>query len=206
LNYQHRFTQGLLANASYTWSHSIDDAAPANTYDQGSVFISDPTNRNRDRGNSSINRPNASTLSTVWEPLSKINNRAVHYLANDNQLTILANVSSGDEQNITANSVLNGDTLGTSRPLYVGRNTVRTTNVYQFDLSYTRTFFKLWERLQPKFFIEANNVFNHPNITTINTTAKVAAATGAIVTQPTFAPVSTLLEGRIVQLGARLDW
>jgi hypothetical protein len=212
VNYQHRLAHGLLVNASYTWSHSIDDAPEANTYDQGAVFISDPTSRNRDRGNSAINRPNAFTLTTVWSPVASLDNRVANYLANNNQVTILANVTSGDEQNITANSVLNGDSLAGSganaatRPLFVGRNTVRTPNVYQFDIRYTRTFFKLWERFQPKFFIEANNVFNHPNITTVNTTAAVAATTGAIITNPTFAPVSTLLEGRIVQLGVRVDW
>ena len=96
--------------------------------------------------------------------------------------------------------------LASSRPLYVGRDTVTTPDVYQFDVRYTRTFLKLWERFQPKFFIEVNNIFNHPNVTTINTTATVTAATGAIVANPTFAPVSTLLEGRIVQLGVRVDW
>jgi hypothetical protein len=206
VNYQHRLAQGLLANASYSWSHSIDDAPEANTYDQGSVFISDPTNRNRDRGNSSINRPSAFTLTTFWAPIAKFDNRVINYLANNNQLTVLANVSSGDEQTINANTVLNGDSLATSRPLYIGRNTTRTPNVYQFDVRYTRTFVKLRERIQPRFFIEANNLFNHPNVTSINTTAAVTAATGAIVTNPTFSPVSTLLEGRIVQLGVRVDW
>jgi len=212
VNYQRRIAHGLLINASYTWSHSIDDAPEANSYDQGSVFISDPTNRNRDRGNGAINRPDAFTLSTVWAPVAKFDNRVSNYLANNNQFSILANVSSGDQQNITANSVLNGDSLAGSgsgaatRPLFVGRNTARTPSVYQFDVRYTRTLFKLRERFQPKFFIEANNVFNHPNITSINTTATVAAATGAIVTNPTMAPVSTLLEGRIVQLGIRVDW
>jgi hypothetical protein len=206
VNFQHRFSRGLLVNGSYTWSHSIDDAPEANTYDQGAVFITDPTNRNRDRGNSSINRPNAFTLSTLWSPIVKLDNRATNYLLNNNEFSILANITSGDEQNIVANTVLNGDSLATSRPLYVGRNTVRTPNVYQFDIRYTRTFFKFKEKFQPKFFIEANNVFNHPNITTINTTAAVVAATGAISTNPSFAPVSTLLEGRIVQLGGRIDW
>jgi hypothetical protein len=206
VNYRHRLTQALLANASYTWSHSIDDAPEANTYDQGSSFISDPTNRNRDRGNSSINRPSAFTVSTVWAPVKRLDNRALNYLANRNQITFLANVTSGDEQNITANSNLNGDSLATSRPLFVGRDTLRTPNIYQFDVRYTRTFVKLWDRLQPRFFIEANNVFNHPNITSINTTATVNATTGAIVTNPTLAPVSTLLEGRIVQLGVKADW
>ena len=206
VNYQHRFEHGILVNASYTWSHAIDDAPEANSYDQGSVFISDPTNRRRDRGNAAINRPNSFTASTVWNPTVKLDNRIVNYLLNNNQLTFLANMSSGDQQNITANTVLNGDSLGTSRPLFVGRNTARTPNVYQFDLRYTRTFLKLWERFEPKFFIEVNNIFNHPNITTINTTATVNALTGAITSNPTFAPVSTLLEGRIVQLGVRVDW
>ncbi|HEY3738524.1 MAG TPA: TonB-dependent receptor [Bryobacteraceae bacterium] len=206
VNYQHRLKAGLLFNASYTWSHSIDDAPEANTYDQGSVFITDPTNRDRDRGNSSINRPNALTFSTVWSPAPRLDNKILNYLANNNQLAVLGNISSGDEQTINANAVLNGDTLATSRPLFVGRNTVRTPNIYQYDARYTRTFFKLFERFQPKFFIEANNVFNHPNITSINTTAVVTAATGAIVTNPTYLPTSTLLEGRIVQLGARIDW
>lgn len=207
VNYQHRFgARGLLVNASYTWSHSIDDAPEANTYDQGSTFISDPTNRNRDRGNSSINRPNAFTLSTVWAPVVKLDNRVWNYLLNRNQFTVLGNVSSGDEQTIVANTVLNGDSLATSRPLFIGRNTTRTPNVYQFDVRYTRSFFTLWEKLKPQFFIEANNVFNHPNITTVNTTATVNATTGLITTNPTFAPVSTLLEGRIVQLAVKVDW
>lgn len=213
VTYQRRFIHGLETYASYTWSHSLDDAPEANSYDQGSIVIEDPTNRNRDYANSSINRPNALSASAVWSPTYKgISNRVLRYLANDNQLTMMFVATSGDEQNITANQPLNGDPLAGSgsgsatRPLYIGRNTVRTPNIYQFDARYTRTFFKLWERLQPSFFAEANNVLNHPNITTINTTAAVSAATGAIVTPPSFAPVSTLLEGRIIQLGVRADW
>jgi hypothetical protein len=37
-------------------------------------------------------------------------------------------------------------------------------------------------------------------------TSAVPPATGAIMANPAFAPVSTLLEGRMVQLGVRLDW
>jgi hypothetical protein len=206
VNYQRRFAKGLLASASYTWSHSIDDAPEANTYDQGSVFVTDPTNRNGDRGNSSINRPQAFNLSSVWAPTATLSNRVANYLANNNELGLLVNATSGDEQTITANANLNGDSLATSRPLFVGRNSVRTPPIYQFDLRYTRTFLKIRERFEPKFFIEANNIFNHPNVTTINTSAVVNAASGAIVTNPTFAPVSTLLEGRIIQLGGRIDW
>ncbi len=210
--YQHRMAHGLEMMGTYTWSHSISDAPEANSYDQGSLAIEDPTNRNRDRGNTSINRPHAFSLSTVWGPTAKgISNRIARYLANDNMITVFLVAQSGDEQNITANQVLNGDTSAGSgagsstRPLFIGRNTVQAPNVYQLDARYSRTFFKLWDQLQPSFFFEANNVLNHPNITTINTNA-IVNATGAIVTAPTYAPVSTLLEGRIVQLGVRAAW
>jgi hypothetical protein len=209
VSYQRRFQHGVAANAAYTWSHSISDSPEANAYDQGSNFIEDPTNRERDRGNSAINRPQAFTLTTIWQSsFSGIQNRILRAIANGNQFAILANLSSGDQQNMISNRVLNGDSLagaGVTRPLYIGRNTLRTPSVYQIDARYTRSFFKLWERLTPQFFLEANNVFNHPNITSLNTTATVST-TGVITSAPTLAPVSTLLEGRIVQLGVRANW
>jgi hypothetical protein len=59
--------------------------------------------------------------------------------------------------------------------------------------------------VKPKFLAEANNVFNHPNITALNATATVNSA--GVVTKPaTLAPLSTTLEGRIIQLGVRVDW
>lgn len=80
-----------------------------------------------------------------------------------------------------------------------------TPNVYQIDARYTRSFFKFWDRIDPQFFFEANNIFNHPNITSLNTTATVSTA-GVISAAPTLVPTSTLLEGRIVQLGVKVKW
>jgi hypothetical protein len=209
VSYQRRFEHGLAANAAYTWSHSISDAPEANAYDQGSNFIEDPTNRERDRGNTSINRPNAFTLSTIWQSsFSGVQNRILRAIVNGNQFAVLANLSSGDGQNEVSNRVLNGDSLAgasVTRPLYIGRNTLRTPSVYQVDARYSRFFPKLFERFTPQFFLEANNVFNHPNITTVNTTATVNTS-GVVTGVPTLAPVSTLLEGRIVQLGVRAQW
>jgi hypothetical protein len=128
-------------------------------------------------------------------------------LANDNQLTALVTISSGDQQNIVANQVLNGDSTTTSvtRPLYGGRYTVRGPSIYELDLRYTRTLFTLWERLKPKFWAEATNVFNHPNIVVLNTTATVNSL-GVITKPASLAPVSTTLDGRIIQLGVRVDF
>jgi hypothetical protein len=206
VNYKHRWGQGFQTSASYTWSHSISDAPDANSFEQN-LPIQDPTSRARDRGNSIINRPHAFTMSSVIEPTFKVGNGFLRHLANGNQLTALLNLSSGDAQNIVANQILNGDAITSTvtRPLFLGKYTARTPSIYQVDLRYTRTFFTFWERVKPKFIAEANNIFNHPNITTINTTATVDAQ-GNITRPATLAPVSTVLEGRIIQLGVRLDW
>ncbi len=73
-------------------------------------------------------------------------------------------------------------------------------NIYQIDARYGCSFFKLFDRFTPKFFLDA-----HPNITSINATATVNTA-GQVTTAPTLLPTSTLLEGRIVQLGVRAQW
>ncbi len=206
VNYQHRWSHEYLISASYTWSHSVSDAPDANSFEQN-LPIEDATNRGRDRGDSISNRPHAFTLSSVFSPEFSIHNGFLRHLANDNQLAIVAVLQSGDEQNIIANQVLNGDstTSSVTRPLFLGRDLARSPNVYQIDARYTRTIFTFRERVQPKFWAEATNVFNHPNITSINTTAQVNSS-GAITSPASLAPVSSVLEGRVIQLGVRLDW
>jgi len=205
VNLKHRWSRGYLVSASYTWSHSISDAPDANSFEQN-LPISDPTNRRRDRSDSIVNRPHAFTMSAVMAPTFHFSNGFLRQLANNNQLAALVTLASGDQQNIVANLNLNQDTIASvSRPLYLARDAARGPNVYQFDVRYTRTLFALWERVRPKFIAEANNVFNHPNITALNTTAMVNTA-GVITKPATLAPLSTTLEGRIIQLGIRVDW
>jgi hypothetical protein len=101
---------------------------------------------------------------------------------------------------------LNGDSnTSNQRPLFIGRDTVRTPNVYQVDARYTRILFTIREHIQPKLLAEANNVFNHRNITTLNTVVPTTSL-GVPTIPAVFAPTGTVLEGRIIQLGIRLDW
>jgi hypothetical protein len=146
-------------------------------------------------------------LTAFIAPTFKIENTFLRHLANDNQLSILGNFSSGDQQNITSStSPLNGDSnTSNQRPLFIGRDTVRTPNVYQVDARYTRILFTIHEHIQPKLLAEANNVFNHRNITTLNTVVPTTSL-GVPTIPAVFAPTGTVLEGRIIQLGIRLDW
>ena len=186
VNLNHRFSTGFSVNASYTWSHSLSDAPELWGYDQ-STAVEDPSDRNRDYGNSIINRPNAFTMSAVFMPTFKLENRFMNRLANGNQLTVLATIQNGDEESITTSTVLNIDPIGApQRPLGIGRDTVTTPNVYQIDARYTRTLYSFRERLNVKFIAEGLNVFNTRNYTTTNTTA-VTNSLGIITTQPTFA-------------------
>src|SRR5205807_1544455 len=138
VNYEHRFSRGLVVSGHYIYSHTISDAPDVNGFEQNLVYVEDTTDRLRDRGNSYINRPQSFTASALWSPRVKVDNSVANRLLNDNEFGVLTNIASGDEQNITArtNVPLNGDSLLTSlnRPLDIGRNTVRGPNAVQFDL------------------------------------------------------------------------
>ncbi len=210
VTYQHRFSRGYQVSASYTFSHTISDAPDVNSFEQN-LPIEDPTNRKRDRGNSSVNRPNALTISSVLEPTVNVREKILHTVLNGNMFAILANLSSGDPQNITASQALNGDstTGSVTRPAFIGRNTVRGPAIYQIDLRYTRTVYTFRERIRAQFIAESNNLFNHPNITSLRTSGfAVTPATGILLAPlPTsFAPTSTVLEARIVQFGLAVKW
>lgn len=127
-------------------------------------------------------------------------------LANGNLLSVLATLQNGDQESITTSTLLNNDPIVTAtRPDGLGRDTVRTGNIYQIDTRYTRTLFTLWERLNTKFIFEGLNIFNTRNVTSTNVTATVNSL-GAITTPPSLGPVSTVLEGRLLQIGIRADW
>jgi hypothetical protein len=200
-NLTHRMAHGIEVSASYTWSHSISTAPEANGFEQN-LPIQDPTNMLRDRGNSLSNRPQALTISAILQPTWKPGNAVLRRIVSDNTFAILANLSSGDQQNIVVNRALNNDpiTASVTRPAFVGRNSVRGPNIYQVDMRYTRDIATFWERVKPQFVFEANNLFNHPNVTSLNAVATVDSL-GNITKAPTLAPTSTVLEGRIVQVG-----
>ncbi len=203
-----RFAKGFNMLASYTWSHALDNAPESNVIDSGAQYPEDPTNLNRDRGNSLGDRRHNFTLSTVLAPQSHWSNGVVNYIMNHNQFSVLLVARSGDIFNLGSNRSINGDpTIANAqqRPLYVGRNTIRGQSVYQFDFRYARSFV-IKERWKPEFFAEFWNLFNHTNVTGLNTTASVDA-TGAITSLPAnYLLMNAVLDPRIAQIGFKLTF
>lgn len=194
--------RGMSVNASYTWSHTLSDAPDVNSFEQ-SASITNTLNRKFDRGNSNVNHPNAFNVTAVLEPEFHFNNKFGRELANHNMLSVLGNLMSGDQATILASSqtFYNDASQTIARPAFVGRNTLRSPSVYQVDARYTRTFPKIWERIAPSFLLEANNIFNHNNVTNISYTQAVTAATGVATSAAPTINRSTVLEQRIVQWG-----
>jgi hypothetical protein len=140
----------------------------------------------------------------VWTPRFSSDSSFLRYLVNNQQFSSLFVAYSGDVFNIGSNRVLNGDPAipaSSQRPLFIGRNTHIGPPTYQMDLRYTRLF-PIRERAQAQFFGEFTNLFNHTNVTGVNTTAKVDTL-GNITSEPSFGWTSAL-DQRLIQLGIRL--
>ena len=199
-----RLSRGLELFGSYTWSHALDDAPEQNNIDSAAFYLSDPTNRRRDYGNSLTDRRHVFNANAVWTPVAERQSRILRYLASNNTLALAFNAQSGEVFNMASNSVLNGDpsTPATfQRPLFIGRNTLNAPPTVQLNVRYTRSI-PLNERFKGEFFGESTNILNHTNVTGLNATAKVDAV-GNITTPASLAWTSAL-DHRLIQLGLRL--
>ncbi|MEP6539125.1 MAG: carboxypeptidase regulatory-like domain-containing protein [Bryobacteraceae bacterium] len=206
LSFTKRFGHGVDAFATWTWSHSIDDAPEQNNIDSASAYLSDVTNRSRDRGNSLTDRRHAFNANAVWDTSTQLSSKPLTYLLSNNRIALLFNAQSGENFNMGSNRVLNGDTsTGTAfqRPLYVGRNTLRAPSTYELNMRYSRIF-PIGERWKPEFFFESTNILNHTNVTGINATASVDTL-GAIIAPPSQAWTSAL-DQRLIQFGLKLSF
>jgi hypothetical protein len=191
--------------ATYTWSHAIDDAPEQNNIDSSS-FLSDPTNRRRDRANSLTDKRHVFNMTGVFQPEFHVSNALASLLLNLNQLAFTVQATSGDLFNVGSNSQLNLDSsepAAFQRPLFVGRNTLRTSAVFELNARYARMF-PISERLRLAFIAETTNLTNTLNVTGVNSTALVDALGNIVV--PASGAATGARDQRLVQLGVRLSF
>lgn len=199
-----RFSRGLEAFATYTWSHAIDDAPEQNNIDSSNLVLSDPTNRRRDRGNSLTDRRHALNGNLLYIPTVFSGSRFVRALVNGNVFALIATIQSGDVFNVGGNQILNGDPsipASLQRPLFIGRNTLRTPRAAELNVRYLRIF-PIRESLRLECIAESTNVLNRTNVAGLNSTALVTA-TGALLSEPSQAWTAAL-DQRLLQIGFRV--
>jgi hypothetical protein len=199
-----RLSSGLEGFVTWTWSHAIDDAPERNNIDSANGFLSDITNRRRDRGNSLNDRRHAFNATGLWQPKFQFASSALRRMVNDNRLSLSLVAQSGDVFNIGSNRILNGDptaVVAVQRPLYVGRNTYIGPRTVQLDARFSRLV-PVNETFRAELFAEVTNLFNKTNVTALNSTATVDPR-GVIAAQPNYAWTGAL-DQRLLQFGMML--
>ncbi|HEX8564933.1 MAG TPA: TonB-dependent receptor [Pyrinomonadaceae bacterium] len=165
-----RFSQGYQFSVNYTLSKATDDAPEQNLVAASTLSLSDPTNRERDRGPSLADQRHTFVASIVAAPKFGFENKALRYLFNHNQIGLIATANSGERFNIISNQDLNNDNVtGSDRPVGIGRNSGKTPPQYNVDLRYSR-FFNFTDRYRLEAFVEATNIFNIRSIFQYNST------------------------------------
>lgn len=188
--FQRRLSKGLQANASYTWSHAIDNATSNFTVRQLTRGDADFDIRHNFQAAVSYDLPLASENAVLsglikdWALDARVSARtglpvniigstgvdpAVPYLSLDFQ----PNLVQGQPLYIDDDSVPGGRrinfyafTSAGSTQGDLGRNALRGFGAFQTDLALRRNFF-LTERLRIQFRGEVFNVFNRANFGTI---------------------------------------
>ena len=188
LQYQRRLSSGLQAVASYTWSHSIDEAS-GDTASQGAdrsargpsnfdirhsfssaVTYNIPTLFRNDFGRAILGGWSLDTIVVARSaaPVNVIANQI--FLPSGDLVNVRPNLVPGAPLYVEDSSVGGGRRINRAafaappagQQGNLGRNALRGFSVWQADLALRRQF-NLTERLNLQFRAEFFNVFNHPN-------------------------------------------
>src|SRR5829696_2698735 len=186
VKFQRRFSRGLQALASYSWSHSIDiastDAIATNVNTPGQI-----ANANVDRGNSNFDIRHAFTAGVTYElpailrgwsldsfifarSAPPVNVVGGSFFAAGTQLAPRPNLNPGVPLEIHGSQFPGGKIFNraafTAAPAGTqgnfGRNVLRGFGAWQADVGLQRQF-HLTEGIRLRFRAEFFNIFNHPN-------------------------------------------
>ena len=192
VNLRKRITHGLEFAATYTYSHALSN----NLGEGGSP--SDPTNLNRDYGNSESDIRHYFVGQALYEP--RFRNKWLDGFGIS--LSMFAN--SGYPINVTTGTDLNNDGVLNDRPLFRGRDDVAGPSIVQLDARLTRTF-TIAERYHLMGIIESENLLNSTNANC----GTASGCTGAVVSTfnaVDFGRITAARTSRNVQVGAKFTF
>ena len=190
LQFRKRMAHDLSLQASYTWSHAIDDAQQSGAsatigYAQSNLLSGDYS---ADKGSSATDQRHRAVINWLWAPkLTKSDSWAARYLINGWELSSITTMASSQPTSATvsvsgsqftgvsfyATSTLNGSG-GWNRVPFWPVNSLNIDKMYRVDARLSRNL-PFSERVKGILMFEAFNAFNTQYNTGVNTSAYVAS-------------------------------
>jgi hypothetical protein len=209
LQFGKRWNGSLQFDLNYTLARGIDTAplGGGTLSVQGDAVRSDPADLQRDKGPNSLDIRHTFNASIVALSNFTIGNRVLHHIINNNQISLLGQINSGTPVQIAGNADLNADGNNGDRPLFVSRNGLTLPQRRNVDARISR-FLNFYKHYRLEIQAEFKNIFNIEQVSGVQTTFPVTAATGVPtaplpVNSAAFVP-SNGYEQRKFQLGFKL--
>ncbi len=205
-----RYGGGLTFRARYTYAHAMD-WNPNESAQITGPSVMDPTNFRAEYGTSNLDVRHSASASAVWEPRWRLHEWAGK-LSNGWMMSAVGSFHSGLPYNMrTAGSLgkefdstgaaivalapgMNGYG-GDSRVYGVGRNAYRYPDAWKADLRVARRF-NLGEMRQLELLAESFNLFNHQNVTEVETVGYSIESGGTDGSLPTLNFLTGLRTGQ----------
>ncbi len=192
-----RLSHGLSAQASYTWSHAIDDVGGPQISGGVPLITYDPT-YSSNKANTATDRRQRLVINATYEPIfSQSDSWAARYLMNGWQISSIATL--GSSQPETATMVASGVQISGITPAFpttidgsgaqvrvpfLPLDSLKTGPMYNWNARFTRTL-PFTERVKGILMFEVFNLLNKQWISGVNTLA-YTAATGILHPVPGF--------------------
>jgi len=204
-----KMTGSWQMQASYTYSKSTDNGQISQTFTPTSTNFLDPKNPNGDFGRSAFDVPQKFIFTGIWQPnFFKTEKNVAHYVLDGWTLAPIVSLTSGFTYTGTISGSLSTTTgcsgthsggincavPATNRPADVEKNTFRTSGRYTTDYRMSRTF-DVTEKAHVEFIAEAFNLFNHPNVSGVNSSQysfNNASCTGSVATNNLSCPLTAV--------------
>jgi len=244
-----RLTAGLQFQSSYTYSKATDNGQNSVTFTTSNNAL-DPANPKQEFGRSNFDVPHKFVFAGIWQPnFFKNSNKGLHYILDDWSLAPIVNLSSGFAYTGSISGSLPATNANPATPAVtvancagshssgincavpspnripsVDKNSFRSPSRDIVDFRTSRKFV-VREKWNVEFLAEAFNLFNHPNVSGMNTGQyNVGSCTGntgapglvgnlscALTNNATFGTPSTIdggtnLRERQIQFGLRFEF
>jgi hypothetical protein len=185
-----RLTRGFQFIAAYTYSKAKDDRPDQTIVVVGAddaKIVENQLNPSLDYGRSDTDLRHRFVFSPVydWGKIKWSDNSVARALFSDYTFSTIMQFQSGTPYSaLVSNDPNNDGNRSNDRLPGTVRNQFTTPAIYQFDMRLTRSI-RFTEQMRIRLILEAFNVFNHPNVATVNNTFfSFSTAGGGTLTPP----------------------